>query len=283
MLPWRRHLRRTVRDALTPRTHGNFGAVPRSSRPPERDVTFVCLTSGVMVDPRPCSASSGSPTSPGRRGGRLDSRRWPTPQPASAAAGRARRPRHAARRAAQADAAPARRGRARVFEEVGYASATATASRSARARTARPSTRTTGEGRRRPRADGRNARRRDRDCRTSRRARGSDLRRRPGVAGAGPLVLEANRALVDAHHQAIPVEPNVARRWSEGLEQMVESAPVSGAPVGRGARTCSYPARLEAGRTRAHVLVRRHRPRAGGPRSRPGRDGGRLARAASRA
>jgi len=36
---------------------------------------------------------------------------------------------------------------------------------------------------------------------------------------------EANRALVDAHHQAIPVEPNVARRWWQGLEQMVDAMP----------------------------------------------------------
>jgi AcrR family transcriptional regulator len=36
---------------------------------------------------------------------------------------------------------------------------------------------------------------------------------------------EANRALVDAHHQAMPVEPLVAQRWWRGCEQMADAMP----------------------------------------------------------
>jgi AcrR family transcriptional regulator len=36
---------------------------------------------------------------------------------------------------------------------------------------------------------------------------------------------EANRALVDAHHQAMPVEPRVAQRWWSGFEQMADAMP----------------------------------------------------------
>jgi AcrR family transcriptional regulator len=36
---------------------------------------------------------------------------------------------------------------------------------------------------------------------------------------------EANRALVDAHHQAMPVEPRVAQRWWRGYEAMVDALP----------------------------------------------------------
>jgi AcrR family transcriptional regulator len=36
---------------------------------------------------------------------------------------------------------------------------------------------------------------------------------------------EVNRALVDAHHQAIPVEPRVAQRWWSGYEQMADAMP----------------------------------------------------------
>ena len=34
---------------------------------------------------------------------------------------------------------------------------------------------------------------------------------------------EANRALVDAHHQAMPVEPRVAQRWWSGYEAMADA------------------------------------------------------------
>ena len=36
---------------------------------------------------------------------------------------------------------------------------------------------------------------------------------------------EANRALVDAHHQAMPVEPRVAQRWWRGYEAMADALP----------------------------------------------------------
>jgi AcrR family transcriptional regulator len=36
---------------------------------------------------------------------------------------------------------------------------------------------------------------------------------------------EANRALVDAHNQAMPVEPRVAQRWWSGYEQMADAMP----------------------------------------------------------
>jgi AcrR family transcriptional regulator len=36
---------------------------------------------------------------------------------------------------------------------------------------------------------------------------------------------DANRALIDAHHQAMPVEPRVAQRWWEGYEAMVDAMP----------------------------------------------------------
>jgi AcrR family transcriptional regulator len=34
---------------------------------------------------------------------------------------------------------------------------------------------------------------------------------------------ERNRALIDAHHQAMPVEPQVAQRWWKGYEHMAEN------------------------------------------------------------
>ena len=102
---------------------------------------------------------------PGRRGrtsrlardGRLRSQRA-TPQ---AGAGR---PRHAARRAAQADAAPARRRRARALRGGRLRRGDRGRHREARRREPRdllPALR--GQGRRRPRAHGRDARRRHRD------------------------------------------------------------------------------------------------------------------------
>jgi AcrR family transcriptional regulator len=36
---------------------------------------------------------------------------------------------------------------------------------------------------------------------------------------------EANRAIVDAHHQAVGVEPRVAQRWWSGYQQMADSLP----------------------------------------------------------
>jgi AcrR family transcriptional regulator len=36
---------------------------------------------------------------------------------------------------------------------------------------------------------------------------------------------ETNRALVDAHNQAMPVEPRVAQRWWSGYEQMADAMP----------------------------------------------------------
>jgi AcrR family transcriptional regulator len=36
---------------------------------------------------------------------------------------------------------------------------------------------------------------------------------------------QANRALVDAHHQAMPVEPRVAQRWWRGYEAMADALP----------------------------------------------------------
>jgi AcrR family transcriptional regulator len=36
---------------------------------------------------------------------------------------------------------------------------------------------------------------------------------------------EANRALVDAHNQAMPVEPRVAQRWWRGYDQMADAMP----------------------------------------------------------
>jgi hypothetical protein len=36
---------------------------------------------------------------------------------------------------------------------------------------------------------------------------------------------ERNRALVDANHQAMPVEPRVAQRWWQGYEAMADAMP----------------------------------------------------------
>ena len=36
---------------------------------------------------------------------------------------------------------------------------------------------------------------------------------------------ETRRALIDAHHQAMPVEPRVAQRWWSGYEQMADAMP----------------------------------------------------------
>src|SRR5918995_286038 len=64
----------------------------------------------------------------------------------------------------------------------------------------------------------------------------SERRRRPEPAGRGTLrdeqrrmtrrrLADAARALVDANHQAMPVEPRVAQRWWAGMEAMADAMP----------------------------------------------------------